>query len=41
MSGGLVLRAYWAAAAAFVSAAAVVGGLNATSPFERGWWLAS
>jgi hypothetical protein len=36
-----VLRAYWAAAAGFVAAAAVVGGLNAASPFERGWWLAS
>jgi hypothetical protein len=24
-----------------VAAAVVVGGLNAASPFERGWWLAS
>ena len=36
-----MLRAYWAASAGFVAAAVVVGGLNAASPFERGWWLAS
>jgi hypothetical protein len=41
VSGGRVLRAYWAASAGFVVAAVVVGGLNAASPFERGWWLAS
>jgi hypothetical protein len=27
--------------AALVAAALVVGALNALSPFERGWWLAS
>jgi hypothetical protein len=41
MSGGRVLRAYSVASAGFVAAAVVVGGLNAASPFERGWWLAS
>jgi hypothetical protein len=41
VSGGRVIRAYWGAAAGFVAAAGVVGGLNAASPFERGWWLAS
>jgi hypothetical protein len=41
MGGRRVLCAYWTAAAGFVAAAVVVGGLNAASPFERGWWLAS
>jgi hypothetical protein len=41
VNGGRVLRAYWAAGAGFAVAAAVVSGLNAASPFERGWWLAS
>jgi hypothetical protein len=41
VGGGRVLRAYWAAGAGFLVAAVVVGGLNAASPFERGWWLAS
>jgi hypothetical protein len=41
LSGGRVLGAYWVAGAGFVAAAAAVGGLNAASPFERGWWLAS
>jgi hypothetical protein len=36
-----VLRAYWAAGAGFLVAAVVVAALNAASPFERGWWLAS
>jgi hypothetical protein len=41
VTAGCVLGAYWGAAAGFVAAAVVVGGLNAASPFERGWWLAS
>jgi FtsH-binding integral membrane protein len=41
MSGGGVLRAYWAAGAGFLAAAVVVAGVSAASPFERGWWLAS
>jgi hypothetical protein len=41
VSGTRVLRAYWAAGAGFLVAAVVVAALNAASPFERGWWLAS
>ena len=33
--------AYGAAAAGFLLAAVVMVALNAVSPFERGWWLAS
>ena len=41
MTGDRAVRACCAASAAFVAAALVVGALNALSPFERGWWLAS
>jgi hypothetical protein len=41
VSGDRIVRACCAASAAFVAAALVVGALNALSPFERGWWLAS
>jgi len=41
VTGDRAVRACCAASAAFVAAALVVGALNALSPFERGWWLAS
>jgi len=41
VTGDRVVRACCAASAAFVAAGLVVGALNALSPFERGWWLAS
>lgn len=41
MTHDRVIRACWAAGSAFVAAALSICALNTSSPFERGWWLAS